>query len=118
MPVSTIKKTYPLTGIQKLPIDLILFNGKIITLDENSSITEALAIGHGRILDTGKNPKIKALAGKKTEMIDLEGHTVIPGLIDSHVHIDAMVSLLSSGLPIDHVKEIDATVHPVKRENL
>ena len=66
MPVSTIKKTYPLTGTQNLPVDTILYNGKIITLDENFSIAEAVAIGHGRILDVGKNEKIKDILVLKT----------------------------------------------------
>jgi predicted amidohydrolase YtcJ len=68
------------------PADILLVNGKIITLDEASSVQEALAIESGRIAATGSNEAMRKLAGPATHMIDLGGRTVIPGLIDSHIH--------------------------------
>jgi predicted amidohydrolase YtcJ len=68
------------------PADILLVNGKIITLDEASSVHEALAIESGRIAATGSNEAMRKLAGPATRMIDLGGRTVIPGLIDSHIH--------------------------------
>ena len=68
------------------PADLLLVNGKIVTLDEASSVHEALAIESGRIAATGSNEAMRKLAGPATRMIDLGGRTVIPGLIDSHIH--------------------------------
>jgi predicted amidohydrolase YtcJ len=90
----------------RLGVDLILHNGKIVTVDKKFSIAEAVAIGRGRILGVGKNQEIQAMAGPNTQMVDLRGKTVIPGLIDSHIHINSMVSLLTTGLPISHVKSI------------
>ena len=66
--------------------DTVLLNGKIVTLDDAAGTQEALAVRDGKILAVGNSPQIKALAGPKTKVIDLGGRTVIPGLIDSHMH--------------------------------
>ena len=64
----------------------VLFNGKIVTADERGSVHQALAIRDGRIVALGKSAAVKKLAGPDTRVIDLGGRTVIPGLIDSHMH--------------------------------
>ncbi len=69
--------------------DLILHNGKIVTVDEKESIVEAVAIKFGRFLAVGTNMEIESYIGKDTDRIDLSGRTVIPGLIDSHTHMAA-----------------------------
>ena len=66
--------------------DTALVNGKIITLDERSTIAEALAVRDGAIVAVGRSADIRGLAGPATRIIDLGGRTVIPGLIDSHMH--------------------------------
>jgi predicted amidohydrolase YtcJ len=66
--------------------DLILLHGKILTLDERSSVREAMAVSEGRIAALGRSMDIMKLAGRKTRVVDLRGRTVIPGLIDSHIH--------------------------------
>lgn len=68
------------------PADTLLVNGKILTVDRAFSTREALAIRDGRIVALGGNPAIRRLAGPLTRVIDLEGRTAIPGLIDSHLH--------------------------------
>src|SRR5258705_3462714 len=67
-------------------IDTILVNGKVVTVDPQSSIRSALAIREGRIAALGSDADIRKLAGPRTRTIDLQGRTVIPGLIDSHTH--------------------------------
>ena len=67
--------------------DLVLLNGKIVTVDENESIAEAVAVKFGKILAVGTRDEIKGLIGQDTRIIDLKGRTAIPGLIDSHCHI-------------------------------
>ena len=66
--------------------DLILHNAKIITVDQQFRIVQALAITGDRITATGTNASILKLKGKSTEVVDLKGKTVIPGLIDNHAH--------------------------------
>jgi predicted amidohydrolase YtcJ len=66
--------------------DTVLLNGKIVTVDGRSSIHQAVAIDAGRISAVGTSAEIRKLAGPSTRVIDLRGRTVIPGLIDSHLH--------------------------------
>jgi predicted amidohydrolase YtcJ len=68
------------------PADLLLINGKVVTLDAAASVREALAIEAGHIAATGSTEELRRLAGPATKIIDLGGRTVIPGLIDSHIH--------------------------------
>jgi predicted amidohydrolase YtcJ len=70
----------------ELQADLILFNGKIITVDRKNSVAKAVAVRDGRILKVGTDAQVKRIAGAYTKTIDLEGKTVVPGLIDSHMH--------------------------------
>jgi hypothetical protein len=66
--------------------DTILYNGRIVTVDAQFSIQEAVAVRDGRIAAVGRSADLRKLAGPRTRMIDVEGRTVIPGLIDSHMH--------------------------------
>src|SRR5436305_2260095 len=66
--------------------DTILVNGKVLTVDPQFSIQEAIAIRDGKILAVGKTADVRKLRGPRTRVIDLQGRTVIPGLIDSHLH--------------------------------
>ena len=67
--------------------DLILFNGKIITVDERFSIAQAVAVRGNQIAAVGTTQDINRLAGPATRRIDLRGRSVIPGLIDNHMHL-------------------------------
>jgi len=68
------------------PAETILVNGKILTVDANFSTVQALAISQGRIQAAGTNEEIQRLAGAETRTIDLQGKTVVPGLVDNHFH--------------------------------
>lgn len=67
--------------------DLIVFNAKIHTLDSNNTITEAIAVSNGKIINTGSSNDLLKLKTKTTTVIDAKGATIIPGLFDSHMHI-------------------------------
>lgn len=71
---------------ERIAADLILFNGKVVTVDSSNSVVEAVAIKSGRILATGLSSDVTKLAGTRTEVINLRGRTVLPGLIDTHTH--------------------------------
>jgi predicted amidohydrolase YtcJ len=67
--------------------ELILTNGKITTLERTKPEVEALAVAGGSVIATGPASEIMALAGPRTDVIDLNGRRVIPGLNDSHTHL-------------------------------
>jgi predicted amidohydrolase YtcJ len=69
------------------PPELILFHGRILTVDAQDSIAAGVAIRDGKIVALGTDREILRLAGPTTRRIDLHGRTATPGLIDSHAHI-------------------------------
>ena len=64
----------------------ILLNGVVLTMDANDRVAEAIAIDGGRIVAVGSNADIRKMAGAGTDIVDLGGRTVVPGLIDTHLH--------------------------------
>lgn len=68
-------------------IDLVVLNGAVLTFDGNRPAAQALALSKGRIVAVGDTADIRALAGADTGAIDAAGGTVMPGFIDSHVHL-------------------------------
>jgi predicted amidohydrolase YtcJ len=74
-------------AVDKTP-DLILHNGKIITMDDASSVAQAIAIRGEMIVAVGSNDDIMALGTPSCRKIDLQGRTVVPGLHDGHAHMD------------------------------
>ena len=68
------------------PADLAVINARVLTLDAQSRVVEGVAIRGGRIIAIGATADVRRTIGQATRVIDAEGRTVIPGLIDSHVH--------------------------------
>ena len=68
--------------------DLILTNGKIITVDAAFTVAQALAIAGDRILAVGSDAAMARVSGPTTRVVDLKGKTVIPGITDGHAHMD------------------------------
>ncbi|MFB7288910.1 amidohydrolase [Actinacidiphila glaucinigra] len=66
--------------------DTVLHSGKIVTVDAQSSVAEAVALAGDRIVAVGSDHEIRALAGRGTREVDLRGSSVVPGLIDNHSH--------------------------------
>jgi hypothetical protein len=85
--------------------DLILIEGKIVTVDDEYSLVEAVAIKNGKIVATGTSDEIRNLAGSKTMIVDLKGKTAMPGIIDSHTHPSSIAS---------RYLEVDCRAPPVK----
>ena len=73
-----------------VPADLVLRNGKIITVEDQWPHVSALAIKGDRIVAIGSNRDIQKFVGKETEVIDLNGMLAIPGLIEGHGHFMGM----------------------------
>jgi hypothetical protein len=66
--------------------DLILFNGRVITVDPSFSVRQAVAIAGARIVAVGSDAEIKPLARSGARSIDLKGRALLPGLADNHLH--------------------------------
>ena len=94
--------------------DTILHNARIVTVDEDFSMAQAVAIKDGRLVAVGSDSQVLALAGANTERIDLEGKTVLPGFYDSHIHIagaagetpDPLSNAMSKATSIAEVVEL------------
>ena len=93
--------------------ELILHNGKIVTVDPGFSVKQAVAVKNGRITAVGNDQAVLGTErGPRTRVVDLAGRTVLPGLIDSHLHpCEASLSELRSPLPrLDSFAAIQAYV--------
>ena len=66
--------------------DHVLHNGKVVTVDDEFTITQGVAIRDGKLVEVGSNPQVLRHAGPETTVIDLEGRMVMPGLVDTHSH--------------------------------
>ena len=80
--------------------DTILVNGNLITIDGANPSAHALAIKSDQILQVGSDEAIRALAGEATQIIDMGGKSVTPGLIDAHNHLQVWGSLLNVYEPL------------------
>jgi predicted amidohydrolase YtcJ len=95
------------TGLQReAPPSHVFHHGKIVTVDPQFRTVEAMAIRDGHILAVGANADIVKLAGSQTQQIDLGGKTVLPGLIDSHVHAPA-ASMYEFEQPVPDMESIE-----------
>lgn len=97
--------------------DTVLLNGKIFTVDDEFTIVSAIAIGGGNILAVGTDEDIEAYIGAQTQVVDLFGDTVLPGINDSHLHGFAFgldTPPLSLDLTYPAVKSIADVVEAVR----
>lgn len=105
----------PLLIAQDSP-DLILIHGHILTVDARDSVVQAIAVRNGVIVKVGSDGDVLAFAGKAPglRVIDLQGHTATPGLIDTHAHIaDGGVSELYD-VPLSNATSVAEIVARVK----
>ena len=84
----------PAASAQQQPADLIVTNARIHTADANRPFAEALAVRGGRVAFVGSARGARALAGPNTRVVDLDGHTVVPGMVDAHAHLLGLGSAL------------------------
>jgi predicted amidohydrolase YtcJ len=76
-------------GAQSTEADLIVINSKVVTVDRDFSIKQAIAVKDGWIVAVGSNEEIQKFAGKSTQVLDLKGKPILPGINESHGHAGA-----------------------------
>jgi len=96
------------------PADLVLRQGKIVTMDAARPVAEALAARGGRIVALGSNQDAPAWIGPQTEVIDLHGQLAIPGFIEGHGHLLA-IGEYRQGLDLREARTWDEIVAQVAR---
>jgi len=97
-------------------VDLVLSNGKIITVDDRFSIAEAVAVSGNRFVAVGTNAEIEAMAGPNTRRIDLAGRAVVPGLIDNHGHIQRQGAFWTLELRLDGVESRQEALEMIRQK--
>lgn len=88
------------------PVDMVLYNGKVITIDKDFRIVQAVAIRDGKFVAVGNDKEVIACAGEKTKMIDLKGKVVTPGIVDSHVHPVGIGLNLKAGVQLADITSL------------
>lgn len=97
--------------------DVVLINGEVITVDQENSVVEAVAIKGNRIAAVGSNQVIKSLIGEETDVIDLHGKTLLPGFIDSHIHLILYgTNQLAVSCKAKHIDSIEALLKDLKKK--
>jgi predicted amidohydrolase YtcJ len=92
------------------PNDLILYNGKIHTMSEQIPSAEAIAIKGEKVVSIGSNQKIKSLSDRDALKIDLEGRSVFPGFVDTHMHLETVASGLLN-VNLKNVTNVSEVLH-------
>src|SRR5687768_17362158 len=101
--------------LRQSPADLVILNGKIVTLDPASRIVDAVAIRDGRFVAVGEAAQVRPLIGNRTRTIDAQGRTVIPGLIDTHVHALG-VAATEARQPFEDLRSVDEMQAWIRRQ--
>ncbi|MFC1474963.1 amidohydrolase, partial [bacterium] len=102
------------------PKSRVFINGNILTMDENNTVAEAVALRRDKIVAVGTNEKIKKLIKAGTKVVDLEGKTLIPGFVDAHSHFPAgglsAVAVDVNSPPIGDIKNISELISAMKKK--
>ncbi|SFQ47559.1 hypothetical protein SAMN05421670_2242 [Psychrobacillus psychrotolerans] len=97
-----------------MKVKTIFINGQIYTMNPKEPMVQSILMNNERIIDMGSNEEILLLWGRNgAKIIDLEGRTVLPGLIDSHLHISS-VGINSQELDLTHVRSADELLDSIK----
>ena len=100
-------------GTREIP-DAVFYNGKVITVDGLNSIREAFAVKGDKFLAVGTSREMRALAGPRTELVDLKGKAVMPGMMDNHNHA-YHAAMANRGIDLKDVTSLAALLEGVRK---
>lgn len=104
----------------KQTADQIFSGGPIVTMDTSQPSAESIAVRNGKILAVGSQAEIEQLKNAKTEMIDLAGHTLVPGFIDGHSHFSMATTSANwanlSGVPVGNATDISGVIEQLQAQ--
>lgn len=109
--------------LDPLAPDTIYLNGKVITMDKDATIAEAVAVKDGKIISVGSNKEISKLKGSQTKIVDLNKKVLLPGFYDAHSHfpssgMDGTVQVILNSPPVGPMKNIDDLIIALKDRSL
>jgi len=82
-----IEQTLQSTASVPVEADIIFYDGNVLTMDSSLSVAQALAVKDEKIIAVGNNDEVMAFKGAQTELISLDGKTLMPGFVDAHTHL-------------------------------
>lgn len=98
-------------------VDIVFLNGEVITVDEQNRIFEAVAVEGNRIVFVGSSEEVKQLIGSQTTVIDLKGRSLLPGFIDSHLHLSAYgIDKLGVSCKSSHIQSLNDILQDVREK--
>jgi predicted amidohydrolase YtcJ len=100
-------------GIREVP-DAVFYNGKVITVDSSNSVKEAFAVRGDKFLAVGTTREMRALAGPKTQLVDLKGRAVMPGMMDNHNHA-YHAAMANRGIDLKEASSLAALLDGVRK---
>lgn len=103
-----------LAGCGSDKADAVWTNGEIYTADENDTFVEAVAVKDGKIIFTGSAADVEAYIGNDTEVTDLDGKFMIPGMTDSHLHAPGTMMTALFEIDLNGILTEDATMKTIK----
>src|SRR6266851_1181807 len=95
------------------PVDLVLRNGNIYTVNDRQPRAEAVAVKNDRIIFVGSNRDVQKYVGKNTRVVDLKGETLVPGMTDAHHHLEG-VGFREMTLNLEGVNSLEEFLAKVK----
>lgn len=99
--------------------DVVLINGEVITVDQKNTVVEAVGVKDNRIIVVGSNQEVKSFIGEETNILDLQGKTILPGFIDSHIHLILYgVNQLAVSCKAEHMDSIESLLDDLRKKSL
>lgn len=106
-------------GVTKVEAEVVFINGEVITVDQKNTVTEAVAVKDNRIIFVGLNNEVNSFIGEKTSIIDLQGKKLLPGFIDSHIHLTYYgLNQLAINCKAEHIDSIEVLLVDLKKKSL